>query len=89
MIVDQATAVLPIWMILSAAFGFLVGEACGDNHRHRKYLEQANAELRDRLQQPAACAEPLHDELKHQRGVLHDIHRRLVAVTKCLEKPTA
>lgn len=78
--IDEAAAVLPIWMILSAAFGFLVGEASGDNHRHRKDLEQANAELRERLQQPCTCAEPLHAELKHLRGVLHDIHCRVVAV---------
>ena len=86
MTVDEATAVLPIRMILSVAFGFFVGELCGDYSRHRKYLEQVNAELRERLQQSATCQEPLHDEIKHQRSVLHDIHRRLLAVTKGLEK---
>lgn len=87
--IDEAAALLPLWMILSAASGFLVGEACGDNNRHRKDLEQANAELHDRLQQPGISAEPLRAELKHQRGVLHDIHCRVVAVQKGLQKPAA
>ena len=38
---------VPIWMILSAAFGFIIGDACGDYRRHRHCLQQANEELRD------------------------------------------
>ena len=33
-------------MMLSAVLGFIVGQACGDNFRHRKCLEQRQ-ELRD------------------------------------------
>jgi hypothetical protein len=73
-------------MILSAAFGFIAGEACGDHFRHRKCLEQTNAELRDQLQQSRLSTEPIGQALKQQRGVINDIHRRLVAVTKGLEK---
>jgi hypothetical protein len=37
---------VPIWMILSAAFGFIIGEAFGDSSRHRKCLQQANGTSR-------------------------------------------
>ena len=86
MIISEATAVIPIWMVLSAAFGFLVGDAFGDCIRHRKDLKQANDELRDQLEKASAGEEPLDRELKHQRAVLHDVHRRIVAVSKGLEK---
>ena len=77
---------IPIWMILSAAFGFVVGEAFGDSSRHRKCLQQANEELRDRLKESTTDTEPIHRALKQQRGVINDIHSRLVAVSKGLEK---
>jgi hypothetical protein len=77
---------IPIWMIMSAAFGFIVGEAFGDSSRHRKCLQQANEELRDRLQEATTDTEPIHRALKQQRGVINDIHSRLVAVSKGLEK---
>jgi hypothetical protein len=83
-VIEQMADFIPIWMLLSAAFGFLVGEACGDQARHRKCLEQNNAELRDQLQQPRSP--DLHRELAQQRKVINDIHRRVVAVSKGLEK---
>ena len=39
-----------LWMLISAAFGFMVGEAIGGQARVRKYLEQANDDLREQLQ---------------------------------------
>jgi hypothetical protein len=84
--IDESAAVLPIWMLLSAAFGFMIGDALGQNFRHRKYLEQANEDLREELEKARACEAPLHRELKQQRGVLHDIHKHVLAVSKGLEK---
>ena len=77
---------IPIWMILSAAFGFLLGEVSGDSSRHRKCLQEANEELRDRLQEANTDTEPIQRALKEQRGVINDIHSRLLAVSKSLEK---
>jgi hypothetical protein len=77
---------LPIWMVLSAAFGFLAGDAFGDSRRHRKCLEQINNDLEDRLEKSRALEQPLHLELKRQRGVIHDIHKQLTTVTKALQK---
>jgi hypothetical protein len=73
-------------MILSAAFGFVIGEVCGDYRRHRKCLEQTNDELRERLEEASAESKPIQRALKEQRGVINDIHRRLLAVSKGLEK---
>jgi hypothetical protein len=54
--IEESAAFLPIWMVISAAFGFMIGEAYGDQARHRKCLEQANADLRDQLQTSQPCA---------------------------------
>ena len=77
---------VPIWMILSAAFGFIIGEVCGDYRRHRNCLQEANEELRERLEETAAESKPIQRALKEQRGVIDDIHSRLLAVSKGLEK---
>jgi len=83
--IEKAADFIPIWMALSAGFGFLAGEVCGDYRRHRRCLQQANDELRDRLQ-GAADREPIQRALKEQRGVINDIHHRLLAVSKGFEK---
>ena len=83
--IEESTAVLPIWMLISAAFGFIIGETCGDHIRLRKHLEQANEDLRDQLQNARPSAETLHRALNQQRSVINDIHKRIVAVTKALQ----
>lgn len=84
--IDESAAVLPMWMLLSAAFGFIIGDALGDNFRHRKCLEQSNEDLRDELEKARIDREPLHRELKQQRGIINDIHKQVTAVTKDLQK---
>jgi hypothetical protein len=87
--IDESTAVLPMWMLLSAAFGFLIGDAFGDSRRHRKCLEQANEDLHEQLEQTHDCKGPLGLELRRQRGVVHDTHKRVVALAEALEKRSA
>jgi len=77
---------VPIWMLLAVCFGFLFGELCGDYRRHKKCLQQENDDLRERLESAAAESQPIQRALKEQRGVINDIHRRLLAVSKGLEK---
>ena len=48
--IDESAAVLPLWMLIAATFGFMVGEAVGGQARVRNYLEQANDDLREQLQ---------------------------------------
>jgi septal ring factor EnvC (AmiA/AmiB activator) len=73
-------------MLLSAVFGFLVGDAFGDRTRHRKCLQQTNEALNDQLEKARAGEEPLHRQLKQQRGIINDIHKQISAVTNALEK---
>jgi hypothetical protein len=87
--IDESAAVLPIWMLLSATFGFMIGEAVGGQARVRKYLEQANDDLREQLRAARPEASHLEQELTQQRRVINDIHKRIAAVTKGFKKPTA
>jgi hypothetical protein len=50
-------------MLISAAFGFMLGEALGGQGRIRKYLEQANDDLREQLQQGRPGESKLSEEL--------------------------
>ena len=84
--IENSADYLPIYMLFSAAFGFIVGDAFGDSTRHRKCLQQANEDLHDELEKARAFEEPLHRELKRQRGVINDIHKQISAVTKTLQK---
>jgi hypothetical protein len=84
--IDEAAAGLPIWIFLSIVLGFMMGDAVGDSRRHRKCLEEANDDLRDQLQKVYPGDESLRRELKQQRGVINDIHKHIVAVTKALQK---
>lgn len=84
--IDESAAVLPLWMLISAAFGFMVGEAVGGQARVRKYLEQANDDLREQLQAARPNTSNLQQELHQQRRVMNDIHKRIAAVTKGLQK---
>jgi hypothetical protein len=87
--IDESAAVLPLWMLMSATFGFMIGEALGGQARVRKYLEQANEDLREQLQQVQPDTPDLQRELGQQRKVINDIHKRLVAVTKGVQKPAS
>lgn len=57
--IENSADFLPLWMLMSAAFGFMIGDALGQNFRHRKCLEEANDDLRDELEKARACEEPL------------------------------
>ncbi|MDR3717770.1 MAG: hypothetical protein P4K98_03150 [Bryobacteraceae bacterium] len=86
--IDESAAVLPLWMLISATFGFMIGEALGGQARVRKYLEQANEDLRDQLQEAQSGEPDLQRELTQQRRAIDDIHRYLIPVTKGVQKPT-
>jgi hypothetical protein len=87
--IDEVAASIPIWMLLSAAMGFMLGEAVGDSRRHRKCLEEANDDLRDQLKKDRVCKESLHQVIKQQRGVINDIHKHVVPVSKGFKKTTS
>jgi hypothetical protein len=84
--IEESADFLPLWMLFSAIIGFTVGDVCGDYRRHSKCLQEENEELHDRLEAATADTKPITLALKEQRGVINDIHSRLLAVSKGLEK---
>ena len=84
--IETTADVLPIWMLISAAFGFMIGDALGQNFGRHKCLEEINDDLRDELDKARACGEPSSQELKRIRGEINDIHKHVLAVSKGLEK---
>ncbi len=87
--IEAAQEFIPAWMLLSAAFGFIVGYAFGDQNRYRKCLEQENEDFRDQLQNTQPSTPIQQRALDQQRRVINDIHKRVVAAQKGLEKPTS
>jgi hypothetical protein len=73
-------------MLLAAAFGFIAGEVCGGLVRIKKYLEQDNSDLRHQLEKARGSEASIQHELKHQRGVLHDIHKQAPTVSEAIQK---
>ncbi len=84
--IEHSADFLPLWMLIAVGFGFLAGELCGDHRRHLACMQQANEQLRDQLENTTVDTQPIKRALKEQRGVINDIHRRLVAVSQGLEK---
>ena len=87
--IDESAAVLPLWMLISATFSFMLGEAAGGSGRIRKYLEQTNDDLRAQLQQARPGESNLSEELNRQGQLLNEIHLYLLPVTKGSEKPAS
>ena len=87
--IENSADYLPIWMLLSAAFGFMIGEAFGNSTRHRKCLEQINEDLHDRLDKAKACHQPLRQLLEQQRDAINDIHEYLLPGSKGSAKPSS
>ena len=87
--IDESAAVLPLWTLVSATFGFMIGEVLGGQARVRKYLEKAKDDLRDQIQNAQPDTLDLQREIGRQRRVINDIHRQIAAVTKGVQKPTS
>ena len=62
-------------MLIFIALGLMIGMALGDEARRRKNAEEQLEDLREQLVQS-----------REIRAVLNDTHRRVVAVSKGLEK---
>jgi len=83
--IDESSAVLPLWMLLSATFGFMIGEAFGGQavfasiSSRPMRISASNSRGHNPAHRP--CNVPSISRSK----VINDIHRRLVTVTKGLE----
>jgi len=74
-------------LLLALGLGLAIGWTGGDETRRRKNAEELLDQLRNQLQQSNLEAQPLIRMLKQQRGILNDIHKRITAVSKGLQKP--
>lgn len=81
--IAESVATLPIWMILSATFGFYAGELCGDYYRHRSCLEQTNEGLRAELEKahtsesPSTVLDEIRDSIRDNVVETKALHRTL------------
>jgi hypothetical protein len=75
------------YMLLVAAFAYMIGWVNGELLSRCKNAEEQLAEFRD--QPPQTCSGmPEHRrQFKELRGVLNDAHKHIVAVSKALKIP--
>ena len=81
----EITAVMPLWMLLMASFGFIIGWALGEELSRRRCAEEKVDDLRSQLKQ--AGAPTLERQLRQMHGTLNDAHKHILAVSKGLQKP--
>jgi hypothetical protein len=81
--VTEDTAYIPLWMLLFASFGFMIGWALGEELSRRRCAEEKVEDLRDQLEEAATQQR----QLQQLRSVLNDTHKRILAVSKSLQKP--
>jgi hypothetical protein len=76
-----------LYMLLAAAFAYMIGWISGDQVSRRKSAEQRLAELTSYLPRIWSKASDQQHELKQMRSVLNDAHKQIVAVSKGLKNP--
>jgi hypothetical protein len=83
----ENTICILTYMLLVAAFAFLIGWICGQQVCRRKNAEQQLAELSNNL--PRACfgTKAQQRQFKELRSVLNDAHKHIIAVSKALKIP--
>jgi len=81
--VTENTASILVWMLLVFSLGFIIGRAGGELRSRSRCAEEKVEDLRDQLEEAAT----LDSQLREMRGVLNDAHKRILAVSKGLEKP--
>jgi hypothetical protein len=85
---EDASAYIPLWALIFTAFGLMLGWVLGDEVRRRMNAEEKVDELRDRLESAAPETPAQRRQLKEMRGILNDLHKMVLGVSKTLEKPT-
>ncbi len=77
-------------MVLSAGFGFIVGDGFGESIGRRECIEQTNEDLHDQLEKARSDRKAsLHYEPRQQRRVINDIHKRGATLLKPVNQPPA
>jgi len=82
----ENTAYILMWMLLAAAFAFMIGWTCGEQVCRCKNAEKKLAELSEQREHSCSGTQQQR-QFKELRSVLHDLHKRVVAVSKALKIP--
>ena len=76
-----------VYILLAAAFAFMIGWVCGQQVCHRKNAEEQLAELSKNLPHACSGTKAQQRQFKELRSVLNDTHKHIVAVSKALKIP--
>jgi uncharacterized protein HemX len=83
----ENTALILTYMLLVAAFAYMLGWVCGEQVCRRKNAEEKVAELYDQLEHTCSGTQEQRRQFKELRSVLNDAHKHIVAVSKALKIP--
>jgi hypothetical protein len=76
------------YMLLAAAFAFMIGWTCGEQVCRCKNAKEKVAELSNQLARTGSGTNNQQQrEFKELRKVLNDVHKRIAAVSKALKIP--
>ena len=75
------------YMLLVAAFAYMIGWVCGEQVCRRKNAEEKVAELYSQLVDTCSGTQEQKRQFKELRSVLNDAHKHIVAVSKALKIP--
>ena len=76
----------PLDLLLALGLGLAIGWTGGGQNRRRKNAN-LHLDMSETVTPIASELVPLLRMLKQQRGILNDIHKRISAVSKGLQKP--
>jgi hypothetical protein len=82
----ENTAYILMWMLLAAAFAFIIGWVSGEQVARCKNAEKKLAELSEQREHSCSGTQQQR-QFKELHSVLHDLHKRVVAVSKALKIP--
>ena len=80
----QNTVWILTYILLAAAFAFMIGWVCGQQVCRRKNAEQQLAELSNNLPRGSGT-KAQQRQFKELRSVLNDAHKHILAVSKALK----
>ena len=83
----ENTAWILTYMLLVAAFAYMIGWASGELLGRCKNAEEKVAELSDQLEHAGSRTQEQQRQFKELRSVLNDVHKHIVAVSKALKIP--
>jgi hypothetical protein len=83
----ENTVLILMYMLLVAAFAYMIGWFSGELVSRCKNAEERLAELRDQPPQTCFGTQEHRRQFKELRGVLNDAHKHIVAVSKALKIP--